>query len=191
VGRLPPLAYIDQGTCRLVSRRGYRYKAWPQLAQELARTVRCRSAVLDGELCCLAPDGRSQFYSLMFRRDRPFYLAFDLLWLDGCDLRARSLSHRKARLERILPRTSSSRVRNMEHVVGRGIDLLTVACDCDLEGIVAKWAGGTYQSGRRTSWLKVRNPHYSQWDGRRDLFETRRDNAERRVRWVPRELALR
>ena len=50
---------------------------------------------------------------------------------------------------------------------------------------------GTYQSGPHTSWLKIRNQHYSQWDGRRELFEGRRDNAERRTRWVKPELALR
>ena len=50
---------------------------------------------------------------------------------------------------------------------------------------------GTYQFGPHTSWLKIRNQHYSQWDGRRELFEGRRDNAERRTRWVKPELALR
>src|SRR5687768_7241485 len=47
-----------------------------------------------------------------------------------------------------------------------------------------KWKGGTYTSGPRTSWLKIRNPKYSQWENRRELFEARRDNATRRNRWV-------
>jgi ATP-dependent DNA ligase len=45
------------------------YESWPQLAKELAHAIRCRDAMLDGEICCLAPDGRSQFYSLIFRRE--------------------------------------------------------------------------------------------------------------------------
>ena len=48
--------------------------------------VCCASAVLDGEICCLDPDGRADFYRLMFRRDRPFFYAFDLLAVDGKDL---------------------------------------------------------------------------------------------------------
>lgn len=64
------------------------------------------------------------------------------------------------------------------------------ACHYDLEGTVAKWTSGTYQSGRRTSWLKIRNAQYSQWENRRELFEARRDNADHRARWLKAELAL-
>jgi bifunctional non-homologous end joining protein LigD len=184
------IAYIESGHCKLLSRRGYAYKAWPDLAHDLVRSVRCVSAVLDGELCCLSRDGRPQFYDLMFRRGAPFFMVFDLLWLNGRDLRAFPLSQRKAMLWRVLP-CDNSRIRYVDHIVGRGVDLFDAACSHDLEGIVAKWSGGTYQSGPKTSWLKVRNQRYSQWDGRRDLFETRRDNAQRRTRWVKPEISLR
>jgi bifunctional non-homologous end joining protein LigD len=116
-------------------------------------------------------------------------LAFDLLWLDGKDLRSRPLRERKRLLRRIMPRVQS-RVRYVDYVEGRGVDLFRAACEHDIEGIVAKWAGGTYQSGAKTSWLKVRNPEYSQWDGRRDLFDARSDNVTRRARWVKPVLAL-
>ena len=49
--------------------------------------VRCRTAVLDGEIACLDPNGRSYFYNRMFRREWPYFTAFDVLWLDGKDLR--------------------------------------------------------------------------------------------------------
>src|SRR5690349_14332889 len=49
----------------------------------LAHGVRCDSAVLDGEIVCLQPDGRSHFYNLMFRREWPDFMAFDLLWVNG------------------------------------------------------------------------------------------------------------
>ena len=55
------------------------------------------------------------------------------------------------------------RVLFLDGMAERGRDLLRVACERDLEGIVAKWAGGTYQmDGRRTSWLKIKNPAYTQ-----------------------------
>ena len=48
------------------SRRGHVFKSWPCLATELAHAMRCRSAVIDGEIVCLGPDGKSQFYNLLF-----------------------------------------------------------------------------------------------------------------------------
>jgi ATP-dependent DNA ligase len=81
-------------------------------------------------------------------------------------------------------------VRLVDGVNRRGVDFFRVACEHDLEGVVAKWSGGTYTSGPRTSWLKIRNPHYSQWENRRELFEARRDNAQRRLRPVRPALAL-
>lgn len=88
------LAYIDRHHCRLVSRRGNVYKSWPYLNTELAHAVRCDQAVLDGEIACLQPDGRSHFYNLMFRREWPYFTAFDLLWLNGKDLRTKPLLER-------------------------------------------------------------------------------------------------
>jgi bifunctional non-homologous end joining protein LigD len=90
------LAYIENGLCRLVSRRGHVYKAFPNLAAALAATLDGRSAILDGELICLGRDGRPLFYDLMFRRAQPVFYAFDLLWLDGQDLRDLPLLERSA-----------------------------------------------------------------------------------------------
>jgi bifunctional non-homologous end joining protein LigD len=68
-----PLAYICGHRCELVSPNGHTFKSWPQLAEEVAHAVRCRSAVLDGEICCLRPDGRSHFKDLLFRREWPWF----------------------------------------------------------------------------------------------------------------------
>jgi hypothetical protein len=62
------------------------------------------------------------------------------------------------------------------HPVGRRHRFPSCRLEHDLEGIVAKWKGGTYQHIARTSWLKIRNAAYMQWDGRRELFEGARDN---------------
>src|SRR5262245_28603829 len=81
------LAFIEHSQCRLVSRNGHTFTSWESLKREIAASVRCRSAVLDGEIACLDADGRSNFYRLLFRRAAPFYMAFDILMLDGEDLR--------------------------------------------------------------------------------------------------------
>ena len=108
---------------------------------------------------CLQPDGRSHFYNLTFRREWPYFMAFDVLWLNGEDLRGLLLHQRKRRLTRIMPRVPS-RVRLVEQIQGYGVDFFTVACQHDREGITAKWAHGTYQITGRTSWLKIRNSEY-------------------------------
>jgi bifunctional non-homologous end joining protein LigD len=186
------LAYIEKGHCKLVSRRGHVFKSWPHLSDALSRYVRCSNAVLDGEICSLASDGRAEFYNLLFRRSRPYFMAFDLP-LDRRPGLAESSSLRaQAAAEGSPAKETDCSVRLVQHIESRGCcDLFRAACEHDLEGIVAKWRGGTYQPGPHTSWLKIRNPHYSQWDGRRELFETRRDNAQRRARWLKPQVVLR
>ena len=181
------LAYIRGHHCQLISRNGHVFKSWPQLAEEVAHAVRCRSAVLDGEICCLQPDGRSHFYKLLFRREWPFFYAFDVLMMDGKDLRGLPLLERKRRLLRIMPLVAC-RVLYLDHVVERGCDLFRVACDRDLKGVVAKYARGVYHAdGRTTSWLKIKNANYSQAERRHELFEARiigrRSNKLPQLEW--------
>ena len=96
--------------------------------------------------------------------------------VNGRNLRGLPLLERKRRLRAILPATA--RVLYLDHVTERGCDLFRVACERELEGIVAKWTEGSYQmDGRFTSWLKIKNPSYSQMVGRRELFEARRDRG--------------
>ena len=183
------LAHIADGRCRLISRNGHEFGQWEPLKTEIARSVRCPSAVLDGEIVCLNADGRSNFYALMFRRRSPFFCAFDALEIDGVDLRGLPLLERKRRLFNVMPRIES-RVRYVDYVHGRGSELFALACAHDLEGIVAKWAPGTYQSGGRTSWLKIKNPTYSQMEGRHNLFEVRQSPIRPRDNRQPLSLVL-
>jgi bifunctional non-homologous end joining protein LigD len=132
------LAHIRGHRCELVSRNGHVFKSWPQLAEELAHAVRCRSAMLDGEICCLEPDGRTHFNKLLFRREWPYFYAFDLLMLDGKDLRGLPLLERKRRLLAIMPAVEC-RALYLDHLAARGRDLFRVACERDLEGVVGKW----------------------------------------------------
>src|SRR2546422_6733931 len=78
---------------------------------------------------------------------------------------------RKRLLRRIIPKGQSS-VLFAKHIESTGVSLFHAACRMDLEGIVAKWKSAPYRmDGNRTSWVKIKNRHYSQAAGRRDLFE--------------------
>jgi len=110
----------------------------------------------------------------MFRRGQPFFYAFDLLWLNGEDLRPLPLLKRKARLRKLIGRPgrrNGSHLLYLDHIEGNGSRFFAKACELDLEGIVAKWKVGEYiPSDRRSSWVKIKNPNYSQAEAREDLF---------------------
>jgi len=107
---------------------------------------------------------------LLFRRESPIFAAFDLLWINGEDLRSLPLMERK-RLRQVVPVESPS-VLHVDYLPEKGKELFQLACENDLEGVVGKWAKGSYQSdGRSTSWVKVKNASYSQAEGRAELFE--------------------
>jgi ATP-dependent DNA ligase len=73
-----------------------------------------------------------------------------------------------------------SPLRLPDHIERRGADLFRVACDRDLEGIVGKWASGTYRTdGRATSWVKLKNRDYSQMTDRHELFAPREQGPQR------------
>jgi bifunctional non-homologous end joining protein LigD len=170
-------AIIEGHRCTLVSRRRHVFKQWPYLNEELAHATRAHSAVLDGEIVCLREDGRTDFHRLLFRRDWPYFMAFDLLSVEGRDLRGLPLTTRKRELRRLMPR-AKTRLRYVDYVRERGRDLFALACVHDLEGIVAKFARGTYYTdGATTSWLKIKNAAYSQAVGRHELFAERRGGS--------------
>jgi bifunctional non-homologous end joining protein LigD len=173
------LAHIRGHHCELVSRRGHIYK-FPQLAEELAHAVRADEAILDGEIVCLDAQGRSQFCSLLYRREWPYFIAFDALRINGQDLRDRPLLERKRQLKALIPRVET-RFLYLDHVERRGVELFQAVCRADLEGVVAKWKQGQYHSdGVTTSWLKIKNSSYSQAIGRADAFEGRISRQARR-----------
>ena len=161
------LAYVDGGRCRLVSRNGNVFKRFGQLGAAIGAAVP-GTAALDGEIACLDGDGRPQFYELFRRRVPPTYCAFDVLWLNGRDLRGRPLVERK----RLLKRLVRPPLLYVDHVAGRGMDLFQAACASDLEGVVAKLANGRYQPAM-TTWVKIKNGNYSQAEGRADFFDRR------------------
>ena len=165
------LAYVTPGACRLVSRRENVYKSFRPLCESLATLE--GPAVLDGEIVTLDASGRPQFYDLLRRRGAPIFYAFDCLWHDGKDLRAVPLLQRKQTLERIVRAHPS--VLFAQHVESLGCQLFNIVREQDLEGIVAKRKGAAYG----VDWFKIRNPGYSQYEGRRELFEKRLSRASK------------
>jgi bifunctional non-homologous end joining protein LigD len=130
------------------------------------------ASILDGEIVHPGPDGRPMFYELMRRRGPFCFYAFDLLWLDGKDLRDLALSERKALLRKLLPRRKARSVLYVEHVAN-GTDLFRVICERDMEGIVAKQVSARY-TPEATTWVKIKNRQYSQAVGREDFFDRQR-----------------
>ena len=162
------LAYVGKNEARLVSKNG---RPMTKRFDGLATAIRCalqREAVLDGEIVILDSYGRPKFYDLLRRRGQPVFYVFDVLSLDGTDLRSRPLLERKTTLRSIVPEQPSV-LLYADHIEGRGVDFFRLACERDLEGIVAKRKAGAYGD----SWFKIRNPVYSQYEGRRELFEKR------------------
>jgi bifunctional non-homologous end joining protein LigD len=130
------IAYIEDGKCKLVSRNANHFKFFP-LSQALAK-LDVDDAILDGEVICLDSNGVSQFNHLINRRYEPVFYAFDLLWLDGKDLRKRPLTERKERLEKLIKKSKCKEILYAHHILANGVGLFEEVCARDLEGIVAK-----------------------------------------------------
>jgi bifunctional non-homologous end joining protein LigD len=172
------IAYVRDGVAELVSRNGNTFKSFSSLTSQLGHELRVKDCILDGEIVCLDREGRSQFDQLLFHRGEPFFFAFDCVWLDGVDLRYEPLHERKEIL-RTLIKHNASRTLFVDHIEARGKDFFKLCCEHDLEGIVAKHRFSPYlQADGESSWIKVRNSHYSQIQGRDELFEPKRRNKE-------------
>jgi bifunctional non-homologous end joining protein LigD len=159
----------------LVSRRGRQYRQFEELRRAIREDLAVREAVIDGEIVCLDQEGRPQFVELLRRRGEPVFIAFDLLTLDGRDLRELPLLERKQKLRRIIPGESTS-LLYLDHIEGRGRDLFAEVCARDLEGVVGKLKHAPYRATLPSSWAKILNPGYSQANGRGGIFAERTMN---------------
>lgn len=161
------LCFVESGTLRILSRNGNRCELqYPELTV-LPHYLRAEQAILDGEIVVLDERGVSRFELIQQRigaadaagiarmaRSRPATLyLFDLIYLDGYDLRKVELAGRKRALAAVA--APGERVRLSEHFTG-GEELLEAAAEMGLEGIVAKRLDSGYQSRRGREWLKVK-----------------------------------
>jgi bifunctional non-homologous end joining protein LigD len=153
----------DTIQCRMLSKKLNRLQRFETLLDTLPT-----GHVFDGEIVALDENGRPMFNDLLFGRREPVYVAFDVLVVDGRDVRALPLKERKALLEKVVRR---HRMQRAEPVLGDGRAAFRAVCGLDLEGIVAKRLADAY--GSRTRWWKILNRDYSQKEGRAELFERR------------------
>jgi bifunctional non-homologous end joining protein LigD len=172
------VAYLEGGDCRLVSRTRHVYRQFGELQKSLTSALLADEAIIDGEVVCLDDDGRPVFDDLFRRRGAPCYVAFDLMWLDGEDLRDLLLIERKRRLRDVIPKRSAF-VLYLDHVEARGEELFRLVCEQDLEGIVAKLKRAPYRAGAISPWLKIKNSTYSQGEGRFEKLIGPRSNRRR------------
>jgi len=162
------VAFLDDGDVRLVSRNHNDLTAkFPELGG-LSKSVKAKNAILDGEIVVLDDQGRPSF-SLMQQRtgfrshgrqSTPregvpiLYYVFDVIYLDGYDLRRVRLEERKSALREIV--SDSDIMRYSDHFGGNGKALFNVAKEKGLEGIIAKKANSCYEERRSREWQKIK-----------------------------------
>ena len=162
------ICFIEQESVRLVSRTGHSCeKQYPELSV-IPHYLAASQAILDGEIAALDEKGAARFELIQPRiaqsdanavshmaRSRPVvYFAFDLLYLNGYDLRQVALIERKQLLESIL--TPTAVLRYSEHFPGAGDAMLQAARETGIEGLVAKRANSRYESRRSSEWIKIK-----------------------------------
>ena len=156
------LCYVDGPVVRFVSRNG---KDWsdklPTLSLEVKR-LGLTNALLDGEVVMMADDGTTNFQLLQNHigagQDAQVrYYLFDLLYLNGYDVRRAKLLDRKQLLRQAAARSAvAQRVLISDHIVGTGPLVLQQACKLGVEGIVSKRIDSRYAAGRTTDWVKTK-----------------------------------
>ena len=157
------VAYMQNGECKLISRNLNNLR-FNSLKKELAK-LPVGNAIIDGEIVCLDAQGVSQFYQLLSRKAEPVFCAFDLLWLNGEDLRNQPLTARKKRLARLIRSADCPRILYAQHIE----QFFEEICSRDLEGIVAERRLSIYKDDGQ-GWLKIKNRTYSQAEGRHELL---------------------
>jgi bifunctional non-homologous end joining protein LigD len=166
------LAHLEDGKGERVSRNGNVFRGFADLATWIAEHLRVESAVLDGEIACLDESGQPTFRDQIFRKRQCIFIAFDLLYLNGKDLRTLPLIERKAMLKKLI-RRKRARMFYLDHVESDGRLLFEEVVKMNLEGIVCKRKDSPYKVTEKPSryWIKVKNSRYSQLEGREELFE--------------------
>jgi bifunctional non-homologous end joining protein LigD len=155
------LARLDHGRVKLLTRSGLDWTSkFATVAKALA-ALPVMTAFLDGEVVVETEHGVPDFGALQAdlsegRSDRFCYYAFDLLYLDGKDLRGARLLDRKAALKALLADATDGVLKYSEHFTDSGDVVLKHAARLGLEGIVSKVADAPYRSGRSKAWAKVK-----------------------------------
>jgi bifunctional non-homologous end joining protein LigD len=159
------MLYIDHERSWFRSRTRYEMQRFGALSQQIRSLLKGQRAILDGEIVVLDSEGRSIFADLMMGRGEASYCAFDLVWLNGRDLRQKPLLERKRLLRELVPK-DHPRLLYMSHLDGGGTRFFELVCEQNLEGIVCKPKTSPYPF----TWIKVKNPAYTQAIDRGEWF---------------------
>jgi bifunctional non-homologous end joining protein LigD len=157
---------------RLFTRNGHNWTSRYPLIVEAARRIKSKQFVIDGEAVLLGVDGISDFDGLYSGKhnDEIQLYAFDILALDGDDLRKLPLHLRKNNLARLLARRADG-IHLAPFEQGEiGPDLFSAACDMKLEGLVSKRRDSRYRAGPSRDWIKVKNPASPAMKRAKDAF---------------------
>ena len=151
---------VERGKARVFTRNAYDWSdRYPSIVRAAAN-LRCELAIIDGEAIVQNGNGASDFEALRsaMRRERHNIIlyAFDLLHLDGKDLRQQTLTERRASLKHLLAADDQSRIQLSDEFDGDGNSLFKACAERELEGIVSKHALAAYRSGRSKTWLKTK-----------------------------------
>ena len=153
------MARRDGVGVRLFTRNGHDFTARFPLAAAAVAALPGRSFLIDGEAICTDDDGLAVFE--LIRRARhggaAVLCAFDLIELEGQDLRRKPIEDRKQKLSQLV-RTPRPGIVVNEHYDGHGEIVFEHACKLGCEGIVSKRADSAYRSGPSKVWLKIKNP---------------------------------
>lgn len=152
---------VRNGKATLITRNGLDWTHRFRAVAKAFEQVPAETALIDGELVALLPDGRSSFQALQQalnegRDAQLVYFAFDLLYLNGYDLTAATLEDRKKALEPLIAGLAPDSLRYSEHVAGQGPSFHREACRLGLEGIISKLRRSPYRAGRSRDWIKVK-----------------------------------
>ena len=139
---------------------------------ETARKIKQQHFVIDGEAVVLGVDGISDFDALHSGKhnDEVQLYAFDILALNGDDLRPLPLSMRKAHLERLLARRPDGIFISPFEQGEIGPDLFRAACNMGLDGLVSKRLDRPYRGGRSNDWIKVKNRTHPAMERMKESF---------------------
>jgi bifunctional non-homologous end joining protein LigD len=157
---------------RLFTRNGHDWSDRFPLIVEAALRNRISSFVIDGEAVLLGVDGRSDFNGLHSRKhnDEVQLYAFDVLAMQGEDLRELPLHLRKNNLSRLLARRVDGIFRSDFEQGEIGPDLFRHACLMGLEGLVSKHRERPYRGGRSPHWIKIKNRTHHSIDRVKEAF---------------------
>lgn len=160
------LAHVDGARVKLVTRPGNDWTSRAPGVVDALGKLGARGTLLDGEAVLLHADGTPNFFGLSVRlpRERAYaiaYVAFDLLYLDGQDVREWTLLERREALRQLVrPTRDEPHLSVSEAFEAPGSAVYEAACRIGAEGIVSKLRASRYRAGRNGDWVKVINPAY-------------------------------